>query len=208
MIKKIIKHPTKITLTIKWLKEHWPISRYLYLNHDSILKDGKVSFRPFRIIESEKTLENKYHCKFQRFFSLLPSPPFFYFPRPVARFIWHAIRDRQQRVHLVSMKSKSIFSQITHASLVYVALCDNTREYHFSPLLLPSPTVFSSILSFIHSFISQFVSFEILWRDRVVNSSRGGGGIIDLIRKSKEWQSGCCCCERWLLVECVWVCRF
>lgn len=127
-----------------------------------LLRDGKrliekfrnVAFCPFVL----SSLENKYHCNSSDFFPLL-----FYFLVP--RFIWHAIRDRQ-RVHLVSMKSKSIFSQITHASRL--RFCDNTREYHFSP-----PSSFCIFFHFIiHSFI-YFVSFENSLRNRVVNSSRG-----------------------------------
>lgn len=136
-------------------------------------KFRNAAFRPFRIIEFE-TLENKYHCNSSDFFSL---SPLFYFPVP--RFIWHAIRDRQ-RVHLVSMKSKSIFSQITHASRLRRVLRQHAR-ISFLSLLRPTHTPSSLPLlhflpfyySFIHSFISQFVSFEILWRNRVVNSSRG-----------------------------------
>lgn len=121
-----------------------------------LIDDRKVSKRclsSIRIIESETELENKHHCNSSDFFSPSTSP-LFYFPRPVPRFIWHAIR-----VHLVSMKSKSIFSQITHASRL--RFCDNTREYHFSP---PSFSVFSFILSFI--LFIYFVSFEISLRNR------------------------------------------
>lgn len=121
-----------------------------------LIDDRKVSKRclsSIRIIESETELENEHHCNSSDFFSPSTSP-LFYFPRPVPRFIWHAIR-----VHLVSMKSKSIFSQITHASRL--RFCDNTREYHFSP---PSFSVFSFILSFI--LFIYFVSFEISLRNR------------------------------------------
>lgn len=148
------KNLRKITSTIKSISKRMP--RYLYLNHDddSALRDGKrliekfrnVAFCPFVL----SSLENKYHCNSSDFFPLL-----FYFLVP--RFIWHAIRDRQ-RVHPVSMKSKSIFSQITHASRL--RFCDNTREYHFSP---PSSSVFSFILSFIRLFISSLsrIHYEI-----------------------------------------------
>lgn len=168
-------------------------------------KFRNVVFRPFRIIESE-TLENKYHCKFQRFFLSFHHLPFFIFPLHGSYDTRYATDNNAS----TSFRWKANpFSAKLHTPLSFTSRSATTRVNIISlPSSFPPLTVFSSILSFIHSFISQFVSFEILWRDRVVNSSRGGGGIIDLIRKSKEWQGCCCCCERWLFVECVWVCGF
>ena len=170
-------------------------------------KFRNVVFRPFRIIESE-TLENKYHCKFQRFFLSFHPLPFFIFPVPL-----HGSYDTRYATDNNASTSfrwkANPFSAKLHTPLSFTSRSATTRVNIISlPSSSPPPHCI-----FFHFIIHSFIYFAIcLFWDFMTRSSckfiEGGGGIIDLIRKSKEWQGGCCCCERWLFVECVWICGF
>lgn len=87
--------------------------------------------RGFRIIGVCETLENKYHCNSDDFF-IVPRPPFFFF---LFRFALHMTHDTRRTASAclpsvrVSMKSKSIFSQITRASRLRT--CDTTLNIIF-----------------------------------------------------------------------------